>query len=84
MDHLTNTQQVAHEKLFKWIQTEIRSFTRDIPDLDIYFKTAIGALRSRSVLFQLRDLFFCLFLSPIVPALFALFAVLLHADNALY
>ena len=59
MDKLARVQDMAFNRLFKWLQTEIRSFTADIPETSTFFKMGMRTLRKRAILFQYVYAFAC-------------------------
>ncbi|CAF1462032.1 unnamed protein product, partial [Didymodactylos carnosus] len=52
MEQMALHQESAFERLYRWVQSECRLLTNDVPDLSTLLSQAVEALKERQVLFK--------------------------------
>lgn len=52
MESITVIQETAYERLFQWSQVVIHAMSRDVPEITETMRSAVDALKHRSVLLQ--------------------------------
>ena len=59
MDQMTNHLQGAFQKLYRWIQRELKHLSLENPQINAGIRRALRVLAERPTLFQYVSLFFC-------------------------
>jgi conserved oligomeric Golgi complex subunit 6 len=56
MDEINQYQERAYDKLYRWIQVEVRCMKEESPDVAPELLRGISCLRNRPILFEYRGL----------------------------